>query len=236
MGWTWQHRDKGITTRQFFADLMGSDYEILASGMTGSTFYAATRNVKTGEVDAFVALTARSKDWFNWGYKDMDERMGPNEASAPAKVLDLLSPLPECHHEKTYCKLCDQEIAQDAEGQWVVEQRENLRTECAGPRCYFRVSGTERPLHQPGGHGYCGIESARQWRAACRQRLARIEASKSVAEGQIVKFPRALTFRSGHESDRFRFVGKDTFRGVLDIGLYRIPGWREMDFEILKSA
>lgn len=188
MGWTWQQRDKGTTTRQFFADLMGEHYEILASGMTGSTFYAAVRDTRTGEVDAFVALTARSKGYYNWGYKDMDERMGPNEASAPARVLDLLSPLPECDHDHT-------------------DERR-----------------------------YCGTQAAREWRAACRERLARIERSKSVTQGTKVLFPRPIKFQSGHESDRFEFVEKDTFRGVLGLGLYRIPGWREMAFEVLPAA
>ena len=42
-------------------------------------------------VFAAVILTERGGDG-SWGYKDMDETMGPVEASAPLALLDLLSP------------------------------------------------------------------------------------------------------------------------------------------------
>jgi len=51
------------------------DYETDASG--GYTFAA-------------VFLTSRENG--EWGYKSMDETMGPNEAQAPIKLIDLLSP------------------------------------------------------------------------------------------------------------------------------------------------
>ena len=189
MGWTWTNRPKGMTTRQFFEQEMGSDsqYEMLASAMTGSTFYAAMRDKKTGTVDAFVALTARSRSYHNFGYKDMDERMGPNEASAPAKVLDLLSPLPECDHEHT-------------------DERR-----------------------------YCGTQAAREWRAACRERLERIESSKSVAKGDELRFGREIEFNDGAKSDVFEWVGGDIFR-IDGWGRYRLRGWREMAFTVLNAA
>lgn len=40
----------------------------------------------------FAAVFLTSREGGKWGYKDMDETMGPNEAQAPAKLLDLLSP------------------------------------------------------------------------------------------------------------------------------------------------
>lgn len=51
------------------------DYEADASG--GYTFAA-------------VFLTCRENG--GWGYKSMDETMGPNEAHAPMKLIELLSP------------------------------------------------------------------------------------------------------------------------------------------------
>jgi hypothetical protein len=71
---------------------------ILASATVGGTFYAAVRNPETGQVWAFVAITQRRRDYLGFGYKDMDENMGPNEARAPARVLDKLTPLAECAH------------------------------------------------------------------------------------------------------------------------------------------
>ena len=42
-----------------------------------------------GEV---VLLDYRKNDYYDFGYKDMEETMGPVEARCPEKILDLLSP------------------------------------------------------------------------------------------------------------------------------------------------
>ena len=71
---------------------------VLKSAMVGSTYYAAVRcvNTHTGidNVSAAVCLTCGSKDngGFNFGYKDMDETMGPYQYDCPKSILDLLSP------------------------------------------------------------------------------------------------------------------------------------------------
>ena len=87
----------------------GRGFPVLIS-RKGSVWYAAVRaepavgRLDTGrdptghfETDATggytfaaVFLTTASKG--EWGYKDMDETSGPNQAEAPAKLLDLLSP------------------------------------------------------------------------------------------------------------------------------------------------
>ncbi|TRW94276.1 hypothetical protein FNJ84_19750 [Paracoccus sp. M683] len=87
----------------------GRGFPVLIS-RKGSVWYAAVRaepaagRLDTGrdptghfETDATggytfaaVFLTTTSKG--EWGYKDMDETSGPNQAEAPAKLLDLLSP------------------------------------------------------------------------------------------------------------------------------------------------
>ncbi len=87
----------------------GRGFPVLIS-RKGSVWYAAIRaepaagRLDTGrdptghfETDATggytfaaVFLTTTSKG--EWGYKDMDETSGPNQAEAPAKLLDLLSP------------------------------------------------------------------------------------------------------------------------------------------------
>lgn len=72
----------------------------------GTVWYAAVRNEITGgskdapgdfERDAtggytFAAVFLTRRENGGWGYKDMDETMGPNEAQAPLKLIDLLSP------------------------------------------------------------------------------------------------------------------------------------------------
>ena len=69
-----------------------SSGEVLKSAMVGSTYYAAVRNQK-GEVWAAVFLTCGRTKWDGtaWGYKDMDETMGPNEDKCPASILGRTS-------------------------------------------------------------------------------------------------------------------------------------------------
>lgn len=40
----------------------------------------------------FAAVFLTSREGGEWGYKNMDETMGPNEAQAPVRLIDLLSP------------------------------------------------------------------------------------------------------------------------------------------------
>lgn len=62
------------------------------------TYYAAleiTRSQGERQVTAIVCLVRynpRARDGHPFGYKDMDERMGPHEAECPSAILDLLTP------------------------------------------------------------------------------------------------------------------------------------------------
>lgn len=87
----------------------GRGYPVLISKQ-GSTWCAAVRSEPAGgrredgldgtgsfETDAtggytFGAVFLTRRSGSEWGYKDMDETMGPNESGAPVKLLDLLSP------------------------------------------------------------------------------------------------------------------------------------------------
>lgn len=96
MGWDFSHREPGMTTRLFFDREFSHGTEdalteFVGTAMVGTTFYAALRTISTGEVCALVCLTHRERGYYNFGYKDMDESMGPGEAQMPAKLLDLLT-------------------------------------------------------------------------------------------------------------------------------------------------
>ena len=87
----------------------GRKHPVLIS-RKGSVWYAAVRfepaegRLPTGldatgsfETDAtggytFAAVFLTTCQDGGWGYKDMDETMGPNVAEAPLKLIDLLSP------------------------------------------------------------------------------------------------------------------------------------------------
>ena len=70
--------------------------KVLKSAMVERVYYAAVETKKNGQspyVWAAVFLTCgRGKDGTVWGYKDMDETVGPNEDKCPASILALLSP------------------------------------------------------------------------------------------------------------------------------------------------
>lgn len=94
MGWTTYHRPKGESDRTHFERelLAGTDYEIVECATVRSVFYAAVRTKATGDVWALVVLLRRMRGYHNFGYKDLEETVGPVEANAPAKVLDALTP------------------------------------------------------------------------------------------------------------------------------------------------
>ena len=97
MGWTvykaTHYTKKGTVDRKAECDKYrwGDEYELLKSAMVGATYYAAVRYKTTGQVFAAVFLTTIRKDFYNFGYKDMDETMGPGEAKCPANILALLT-------------------------------------------------------------------------------------------------------------------------------------------------
>jgi len=88
------HRQKnGAVDRKAELDgVWGDHYEVLKSAMVGSTYYAAVKVKETGKVFAAVFLTkVNSRETCNFGYKDMEESMGPNEAKCPLSILNLLT-------------------------------------------------------------------------------------------------------------------------------------------------
>jgi hypothetical protein len=94
MGWLYQSRSRGMSHQDYFAREFPS-LEILDCATVGGTFYAAVRSPKMPEqVWALIVLTRMCpKDRYNFGYKDMDETMGPYESKCPGRILDLLTPL-----------------------------------------------------------------------------------------------------------------------------------------------
>lgn len=101
MGWTFTHRPKGITTKRFFEDSCnysredGSYGKILDCKAFLDTVYMAyevKRKDSPKEVVGIVCLTKYVKDYHNFGYKDMDETMGPYSYHCPKSILDKLTP------------------------------------------------------------------------------------------------------------------------------------------------
>ena len=101
MGWTvMQHRPPGESHAEFFArELLGEGQTMLASahvGGIGGTFYAAVRQREGAEVWAMVVLTTGCPG-ARFGWKSMEEAMGPAQSECPVGILDLLTPTKSEH-------------------------------------------------------------------------------------------------------------------------------------------
>lgn len=107
MGWTFydanHYTKSGAVDRKKECDsLINAENDkrkqtVLKSRMIGSTYYAAVEDIRkeTNErrVFAIVILTSSDKaNGCNFGYKDLDEFMGPSESKCPNSILDLLTP------------------------------------------------------------------------------------------------------------------------------------------------
>lgn len=112
MGWTFTHREKGEASHlEWFANLWnGSDRRLLdmAAGNLSTLFGAYEIDANETEPRKVVALVVLIKwvpsDWYNFGYKDMDESMGPFEYECPSRILDLLTPLDEDDPRMQYAR------------------------------------------------------------------------------------------------------------------------------------
>lgn len=117
LGWTWTaatHIRNGKIDRKaecdayFMEGLNRGHYQVVKSSMVGSTYYAAVKALKkcnpdgNGYMDippeeqsvfAVILLTSTDKkSAFDFGYKDMDETVGPYKYDCPRAILNLLSP------------------------------------------------------------------------------------------------------------------------------------------------
>jgi len=100
MGWLYRSEpvDDPVAhlTGQFDHDGERRRSDVLAAARAGSTVYMAVRSTEkaTGAAFVFAAVILISntrKDGF--GYKDMDETMGPSECACPERIMRLLSPV-----------------------------------------------------------------------------------------------------------------------------------------------
>jgi hypothetical protein len=82
-----------MSVADFFAKEFSS-VGFLATATKGGVFYAACYQKNRPEaIWAMVCLISyRKADGFNFGYKDMDETVGPVEDECPERILKLLTP------------------------------------------------------------------------------------------------------------------------------------------------
>lgn len=102
MGWTSLHREKGMSDRAFFEQefpsMLGTNGRILDCASVSNVFYAVVQNNENAsyapnEAWMLVVLMQRTRDWYNFTYKEMSEDMGPCEARCPERLLTLIERL-----------------------------------------------------------------------------------------------------------------------------------------------
>jgi len=120
MGWTYLNKDKHISAGKYIAKELlvwnnpDAKYTVLDGGVVSfRTYYGAVERIdlKTGErtVFAVVYLLNYAKGYYNFGYKDMTESMGPNEDSCPSRILKLLTP-PDNEYATNWRNRCNSKI------------------------------------------------------------------------------------------------------------------------------
>jgi hypothetical protein len=94
MGWITTYRAPGKSNRDFFEqEVLGENYAILDCATIDRTFYAAVKHPEGYVFGLVVLIYLAPRAEFNFGWKDIDESMGPAEDHCPQRVLDLLTPI-----------------------------------------------------------------------------------------------------------------------------------------------
>ena len=102
MGWTFSHRDKGVTHEKWFSDQWRWDDAKMKSrllacaGIGFDVVYLAIewthKEDLRREVFAVVSLIQwRRNDWWNFGNKDISEHEGPMRCECPEWMLNMLT-------------------------------------------------------------------------------------------------------------------------------------------------
>ena len=98
MGWTYTHKPDGEPVKACFArrfTVNGENRLVDLAVVKVRTGYGAYRCDDGRIIGLVILLDYKRDDWYNFGYKDQDEQMGPYEYDCPERILKLLSPLPE---------------------------------------------------------------------------------------------------------------------------------------------
>jgi hypothetical protein len=104
MGWTYTSLGKG-QAGDYFRKMLTNDTEERSTELLRGAFrgfreyYGAVKTTIKGTGESYVwgfcaMIDWRKNDSFNFGYKDMDETMGPYMFNCPNTILDLLTDTP----------------------------------------------------------------------------------------------------------------------------------------------
>lgn len=108
MGWMYTNKPKGQSTHGFFREAWNSAHnEVLDVGQVGwREAYAAVQASDAEKADYIIGVAILihycSNSYYNFGYKDMTETMGPGISQCPERILRQLTPIRELELRKVY--------------------------------------------------------------------------------------------------------------------------------------
>lgn len=247
-GWDIPWRDRPVVGhRKVLADSFGLRVAYLA---VEDTFLDGRRETWI----AVYLLGHYPKDpYYNFGYKDICESMGPCERSCPEKVLRAVDPFPLllCSDEeyqvlRAFTDAYSPEDVQRAVYAWAAFQgfpipyvallewglvpadRVPTYEELVAAGQAVKEKALERLRHVDGGHGY-----ARQWRADCWANINEKKARPVAGKGTVLKFETPIAFRD-YSRDTLVYTGKgNLFTAPGDLWQrYRVSRWRERKYSV----
>ena len=124
MGWLYMQSLNGYSGPRQYLDAQFTfarpelTSKVLRSALVGMhVYYAAIEHVRHEKnerivfaVVCLVRYNPRDREGYIFGYKDMDETVGPNEAGCPEAILDLLTPT-EYPYAKAWRARCREKAA-----------------------------------------------------------------------------------------------------------------------------
>jgi hypothetical protein len=105
MGWTFTHRPKGISNKEWFEREWAEGYEqvdVASGSHNRNNVYVALRKPDGLVVGVAIRTKWVPKDYHNFGWKSMDESMGPVIDDMPERIYELLSPLEEIYPDRDF--------------------------------------------------------------------------------------------------------------------------------------
>ena len=122
MGWLHTHN---ASKRDIIDELLkpwshdGVTSSVIAHSVRGNNLWMVYQQVKGDEVQRFIglALLSYDRECNGYGYKAMDESMGPSEVNCPLGFLDM-APAPECPHDPKHPESGDPSCGATWSRQW----------------------------------------------------------------------------------------------------------------------
>ena len=129
MGWTWTCVPTQYKNGRVFIDRKAecdsiytwsgenTKMEVIKSAMVGAIYYAAVKVTrdKHNQIFGAVCITSTNlKEYYNFGYKDMDETCGPYHCDCPKGILDLLTPT-DSEYANEWRKTCYENLERKKE-------------------------------------------------------------------------------------------------------------------------